>query len=329
MEDNMEKLQVGFIGTGGMGQHHLKMVDAMPTADIVAVCDTNSELAQAMARQYKARAYSNHHEMLEKERLDALYVVVPPFAHSDAELIAASKGIHLFVEKPVALTLDKAREVRAAIERAGVISTSGYSLRYLESSQRLRRFLASQPTGMIVANRWGGVPGVPWWGVMSRSGGQLVEQTTHQVDLVRYLTGQEITSVYADYGSGTLKGRANFDIPDVYSIAMKLADGTPFSLTSSCLLHKDGGSNTVDFLFDGFRVQWEWSSLRSFPEPVAELDGKHQGDGDIDHAFIEAIRLHDQSILLTSYADAVKTLAVTLAANESAQTGKPVQVPLD
>jgi predicted dehydrogenase len=325
----MEKLQIGFIGTGGMGQHHLKMVKAMETTEIVAVCDTNRELAEAMAHQYRARAYFDHHDMLEKEHLDALYVVVPPFAHSDAELIAASKGIHLFVEKPVALTLTKAREVRDAIQRAGVISTSGYSLRYLGSSQRLRRFLAEQRAGMIVAARWGGIPGAPWWGVMSRSGGQLVEQTTHQVDLVRYLTGQEITSVYADYGSGCLRGHEDFDIPEVYSVAMKLADGTPFSLTSTCLLHKDGGANTMDFIFDGLRVQWDGETLRTFPEAIPELDGKHHDDGDIDRAFIEAILLHDQSILLSSYADAVRTLAVTLAANESALTGRPVQVPLD
>ncbi|MGQ9554639.1 MAG: Gfo/Idh/MocA family protein [Anaerolineae bacterium] len=325
----MGQIRVGFLGAGGMGQHHLKAVAQMPEVRVVAVCDISATLAEAAARRYEAHPYQDHHDMLEKEDLDALYVAIPPFAHSDAELIAAKKGIHLFVEKPVALTLEKAREVRAAIQRSGIISAVGYVLRYYQAPTLMRHFLADKAVAMIVVTRWGGVPGTPWWGVMSRSGGQLVEQTTHQVDLVRYITGKEITSVYADYALRVMSGRENWDIPDVYSLAMKLEDGTPVSLTTACTMYRGGGQSTINFLLDGYLVEMQLTKISTSPEANSDLDGEYGEEIDIDRAFIDAVRLNDRALIRSTYADAVKTLAVTLAANESARSGRPVKVPLD
>src|SRR5439155_16568344 len=120
------------------------------------------------------------------ESPDALYVCVPPFAHEDAELIAARKGIHLFVEKPVALDVDWGASVAAVIRETGILSSVGYSLRYLPATETARRYLAGKEIAMVASHRWGGLPETPWWRVMEQSGGQLVEMTTHQVDLMRY-----------------------------------------------------------------------------------------------------------------------------------------------
>ena len=325
----MEQIRIGFLGAGGMGQHHLKAVAQMPEVRVVAVCDISATMAEAAARRYKARSYQDHHDMLEKEDMDALYVAVPPFAHTDAELIAAKKGVHLFVEKPVALNLEKAREVSAAVSRAGIISASGYVLRYYQAPTLMRRFLADKTVAMIVVTRWGGVPGTPWWGVMSRSGGQLVEQTTHQVDLVRYITGREVTSVYADYALRVMGQEEGWDIPDAYSLAMRLEDGTPVSLTTACTMRKGGGQSAISFLLDGYSVEMQVTKITTSPEALPSLDGEYGEEVDIDRAFIDAVRLNDRSLIRSDYADALKTLAVTLAANESARSGRPVKVALD
>jgi predicted dehydrogenase len=324
----MDRIKLGFIGVGGMGQHHLKTVAQMPEAQVVAICDVNEELAQSLAAAHGGRAYGNHHDLLEKEKLDALYIAVPPFAHTDAELIAAGKGIHLFVEKPVDLSLEKAHRVRDAIRRAGVISTSGYVLRYYKVNSLLRSYLAGKKIAMISVCRWGGPIG-GWWSVMSRSGGQLVEQTTHQVDLVRYTTGKEIVSVYADYALRVMGDAPGFDIPDVYSTSMRLEDGTLVSLSTACTMRRGGGASSMSFLLDGELIEAGWTTIKSLPEPNPALDGEHGVEMDIDRAFVDAVRTGDRSLLRIDYADAVRTLAVTLAANESAQTGKPVQVQLD
>ena len=266
--------------------------------------------------------------MLEKEEIDALYVVIPPFAHTDAELIAARKGIHLFVEKPVSLDMGLSREILEASRQSGIITSVGYTLRYFGYARLLRQFLAQTPVAMIVADRWGGMPGVAWWRQMARSGGQLVEQTTHQVDTIRYVTGKEIVSVYADYALRVMGDWEYVDIPDVQSVAMKLEDGTPVSLTTSCQMHKGGGDSTVNFLLDGSRIELKGATITTIPEANPEIDGEHGQETNIDQAFLDAIISGDQSRVLSSYGDAMKTLAVTLAANESARTGVPVKVAL-
>ncbi|NPV08205.1 MAG: Gfo/Idh/MocA family oxidoreductase [Anaerolineae bacterium] len=324
----MDTVKVGFIGLGGMGQHHLQSLRSIPEARVVAVCDINPELATSVGTEYRARSYTDHHELLDKEELDALYVVIPPFAHTDAELIAARKGIHLFVEKPVALSLDKAREIWQACRSAGIITSVGYTLRYFGYATRLRRFLADRTVAMIVINRWGGMADLPWWRQMNRSGGQLVEQTTHQVDMVRYVTGKEITSVYADYALRVMGDWEYVDIPDVYSVAMRLEDGTPVSLTTSCQMHKGGGDSSMHFLLDGSRIELRGARLRTLPEENPDLDGEHGQEVNVDRAFVDAILQKDPSLVRSPYDDAMKTLAVTLAANESARKGIPVRPSL-
>lgn len=322
----MDRVRVGFIGVGGMGQHHLRTVHQIAGAQVVAITDVNATLAQDMGGQFGVPYYTDYHQMLDREKLDALYIAIPPFAHTDAELIAADKGIHLFVEKPVALTMDKAREVSAAIKKAGVMSASGYVLRYFKAPTLMRAYLKGKTIGMLVVTRWGGVPPSTWWGVMARSGGQLVEQTTHQVDLIRYMTGKEITRVYADYDLRILKGAPNWTIPDVYSVAMRLDDGTPVSLTTCCTMTKGGGDSSMSFLLEGELVRAEVGKITTTPEANADLDGSYGQEIDIDQAFIDAIRTNDRSLIRCDYDEAMKTLAATLAANRSAETGEAVEV---
>src|SRR5438105_2869514 len=110
-----EQVRLGFLGTGGIAGHHLKQLQEVPGAEIVALCDVVAERAEARAQEFGGRAYRDYRQMLEREELDALYVCVPPFAHDDAEVQAARRGIHLFVEKPVTLTMEKGLEVLQAI----------------------------------------------------------------------------------------------------------------------------------------------------------------------------------------------------------------------
>src|SRR5690625_391269 len=94
-------IRVGVVGAGGMAQNHLQNVTEMDDAEIVAVCDIVQENAEKATQQYGGKAFSNFEEMLDNEPLDALFLCVPPFAHGEMEEQAASRGIHVLVEKPV------------------------------------------------------------------------------------------------------------------------------------------------------------------------------------------------------------------------------------
>jgi len=323
----MSDLRIGFIGAGGNAKGHMGRVAAVEGVAITAVCDVNGERAQSAAAEHGARAYTDHLEMLNAEALDALYVSVPPFAHTNAEIEAAGRGIHLFVEKPVHLSMDAALRICEAIDDAGIITCVGYQLRYLDPTQKLRKWLSGKTIGMVTTTRWGGLPGTPWWRVMEQSGGQLVEQTTHQIDLMRYFAG-EVVEVSARYAIRTMGDVEGFDIPDSQALWMRFASGALGTCTTSCMALEGGGKGDLDILLKSQRVGWGANGLTSSPE-VPELAGPYAETPNIDQVFIDAIRAGDQKRILSSYLDAVKTLDITLAANRSAERdGEPMPTRL-
>jgi len=320
----VDKIKVAFIGAGGNASGHMKQVNEIEGTEIVAICDVMEERANERAAEYGASAYTEVRTMLDREEMDALYVSVPPFAHYDAEIMAVEKGVHLFVEKPVALTIEKALEIHAAIERAGVLSCVGYQLRYSETVDRAKQFLQGRTIAMVTSNRWGGVPPTPWWKVMAQSGGQLVEQTTHQVDMIRCLAG-EIVEVYATYALRTLNDVEGLDIPDVGAIAFRFENGAIGSLTTSCALTKGGGMGDLNILVKDAVLKWGYGSISAAPGEYPELEGTLAPPPSIDAVFIEAVKTGDGSKIRSPYSDALRSLDVTLAANRSAAERRPVR----
>ena len=314
-------IKVGFVGAGKRARGHVDVLKTMEDVQITAVCDVASEAAERMAADQGARAYVDPRKMLGEEGLDVLYVSVPTFAHGEVEILAADKGIHLFVEKPVAPTMESALEMLDAVKGSDIITSVGYQLRYTGHIQQAREFLKGRTIGMAVVCRWGSLPSTPWWRVMAQSGGQLVEQTTHQVDLMRYLVG-EVEEVQAYYALRTLADVPNLDVPDVYAVNMKFENGAIGSLSSSCALRKGGGRSGMEFLLTDMRVSLGGRGLEVTPEGAAD-PGPVPESEDIDVVFMDAIRRNDGSKILSDFEDGARSLDVTLAANRSAETGRP------
>jgi predicted dehydrogenase len=262
--------------------------------------------------------------MIEAEGLDALYVCIPPGAHTDAEILAARKGIHLFVEKPVTLDPDLGLRILQEIRKAGVFSSVGYSLRYIPAARAMRDFLKDKTIAMVTSNRWGGVPETPWWRVMAQSGGQLVEQTTHQVDLMRYLAG-DVVEVHARYAQRAIGDLPNATIPDVQVVNFLFSSGAIGNLSTSCALTRGGGKSDLTVILRDMTIGYGRevtvtppgaASIRVPPDPIP----------DIDASFIQAIRSGNPSWIESSYEDGLKSAIVCLAANRSADTGRPVGI---
>ncbi|MFP4249226.1 MAG: Gfo/Idh/MocA family protein [Armatimonadota bacterium] len=321
----MSEVKIGFIGAGGNAQGHMTQLSEVEEANIVAICDISEETAQAAVDTFGGSAYTDYHEMLEDAEMDALYVSIPPFAHTDAEILAAEAGLHLFVEKPVVMDVEQGLEILSAIEEANVLSSVGYQLRLLDTSQRIKSYLADRTVAMISSHRWGGLPGVPWWRVMDQSGGQLHEQTTHQIDLMRYLTGHEIVEVYAQYDLLVMDDVENITIPDSQAAMFTFDNGTIATVTTSPMMTQGGGKSDLNFLLRDQIIGWSSGAVAVSGEDAPELQGEPEETPNIDETFVRAILAGDQSIIPCSYEDGLRTADVTLSANESARTGKPVQ----
>ncbi|MBM3276555.1 MAG: Gfo/Idh/MocA family oxidoreductase [Candidatus Handelsmanbacteria bacterium] len=318
-------LRIGFIGTGGIAGHHLRTLAQLPDATLAAFCDVVPSKARAAADTYGGKAYGDFRQMFDSEHLDAVYICLPPFAHGEPELEALGRGLPIFVEKPVATTADAADQIQAAIEEAGLISAVGYHWRYMDLTARARERLAGQEVGFALGSWAGGMPGVSWWRVMEQSGGQIVEQTTHIFDLARYLLG-EVRSVHAACRTGLMKEVEHYNVHDATVTNLSFASGAIASITSACMLGT-GGHVGLDLYLKDQVLRLDHRYLT-----VEKSEGKeifYLGNNptfDEDAAFLKAVQSGDPSGIRCPYAEAVKTLKLTLAATRSASENRVINL---
>lgn len=316
-----DQVRVGFVGCGGNAQGHMRQVAQDPTARIVGVCDVSEAAAAKAAEQFAAKPFTSHKAMLDAGGLDAVYVSVPPCAHGEIELDVLDLGLPLSVEKPVALSLELAQRIASRIRETNALTCVGYQLRYTAAAQATRAFLADKAVGMAVGRYW--CPsgrGSTWLQQWAKSGGQIVEQATHTLDMMRFLCG-EVTEVYCLQANRTLK---TIDCPDHNVLAMKFASGALGALTT-CWAFEGWDGNVVDIFFDRYRLAWSAGAPTITPACEAfQVDAALSKS--IDKVFIEAVRTGDRSGILTPYEDALRSLAVSLAANASARDGQPRRV---
>ena len=315
-------VRIGFVGTGGIAGAHMRSLARVADVQMVGFCDSVPEKGRSAARTYGGKAYTDYRKMYDREDLDAVYVCVPPFAHGDLEIQALERGLALFVEKPIATAVEHAQEIQSAILKHGVIHAVGYHWRYMDAAERAKRLVSRGSVGFALGSWVGGMPGVPWWRVMAQSGGQIVEQTTHIYDLARYLMG-EVVEVHAIARKGLLSNVPNYDIHDASVTNLLFKSGAVASIASSCLA-PTGGKVGLDVYLNGKVLRVSNNALEVVEGGRSE---KFQGAGDPylkeDETFVEAVARKDGSKIRSTYADALKTLKVTLAANQSIAEGGP------
>ena len=320
----MKEVKIGFIGSGGNANGHMNRLSEMEGANVIAVCDIVPQKAQNAAEKYNADPYTEYRSLLERDDLDAIYLSLPVFVHGQPELDVIERGLPFFVEKPVAINIDIARKVEAAVTKAGLITCVGYQLRYLGSTRITKEILEGKTINMVVGKYWcGSGRGNPegWLRQMNKSGGQLVEQATHTIDMMRNLLG-EVDSVFAMQANRFLK---QIDCPDSNSVSIQFTNGAVGSMTAAWA-YTGGWDNTnvLDILYDGELLNWDRARV-SVKEGGEWVDKTEPGPT-IDEVFVNAVRSGDASQILSPYTDAVKSLEISLAANLSGQENRLVEI---
>lgn len=323
-------VRIGFVGTGGIAGAHFNTLSHIKDVQLVAFCDVDNARAENAARRFDGKSYNDARTMLNSEKLDAVYICLPPHAHKDAEILAAKAGCALFVEKPLSNNLKTATRIAQQVEDAGVITAVGYHYRYFAATEAMRQTLTAKkaPELAMASGYWlGGFPGVSWWRKIEESGGQMVEQTTHIVDLARYLGG-EIVNVSC-FAAQRVMHREYSDstVPDATAMIAEFASGAVASFTTTAVL---GGLGIVglDLMTQNAHYELRSNTLTSKTQN-GETRIQNFGNNpmlDEDTAFVQAVKSGKRAGIKSNYADALKTLAVTLAANQSAKTGKTVKV---
>ncbi|WP_426128561.1 glycosyltransferase [Pararhizobium sp. PWRC1-1] len=320
----MNKIRIGFIGVGGIAQRHLDILAGFEDVTLVAFADPDFDRAIQAASRFGARAFDNHSRMLEDEVLDAVYICIPPFAHGQAERDLIARGIPFFVEKPITLDIGLAEELSTAVERAKLITAVGYHWRYLDTVEEARRVLADNPAQLLSGYWLDQTPPPQWWWKTDRSGGQMVEQTTHIIDLARYLIG-EVTEVYGRIGFKERPEFPGLDVPAVTTANLTFQSGVIANISSTCLL---GWSHKVGLNIFADRLAIELTDHDIMVDVGAGRPVRH-AEGDPvwreDRDFIDAVRGGENHIRCT-YKDALATHRLALAVETSARSGEPIKL---
>ena len=327
----MTRLRVACVGTGFIAGRHLAALAGFRDVDVVAVADPVPERAAAAAERCAARAYPDGLALLAAEDLDAVWLCVPPYAHGPLESAAIDRGLPFFVEKPLALDLATAVQIGERVRDAGLLTAVGYHWRHLDLLDHVLAALRDRPARLITGYWLDRTPAAPWWSQRNRSGGQVLEQTTHLFDLARLLVG-EVETVHAREVPAPLgaQGTGSAQAPVASSVLLGFASGAVGVISSARMLewrHRVG----LHLLGDGQAVELTERALSDHELRVRAADGERvlQSDDDPvareDREFLDAVRGQRQQVRVP-YAEALRSHAVAWAADRSAQQNAPVRL---
>ncbi|MGB9777311.1 MAG: Gfo/Idh/MocA family oxidoreductase [Anaerolineae bacterium] len=188
-------MRVAVIGVGSMGANHARIYSELPGVSLVAVVDADAERAEAVAARYRARPYTDHRQMLERERPDAVSVAVPTALHETVGLDALEAGAHVLIEKPIAATLESARRLIDRARELGRQLMVGHVVRFNPAMQALKERLEAGELGrvfQIFCRRIGPFP------ARIRDVGVVVDLAPHDLDVMRFLLSANPVRIYAE-----------------------------------------------------------------------------------------------------------------------------------
>ena len=335
-------VRIGFIGAGGISRNHLSSLLAVEEAEVVALCDLSEEMIaetrrvvnqeaekEGLARRVEAAAYTDYRTMLRQERLDAVYICLPPFAHGAPEEAVIEAGLPMLVEKPLALDLGIAHRILTDIRQKGLWAASGYQLRYDSAVDRAREIIAGRTVGMVLGARLGGPPAKAWYRFQDKSGGQLIEMATHQIDLLRHLVG-EIRTVYAqaDIRINRTRVSPDYEIFDVNCMTMRFENGAVGNFANGQIAEygTPPEARGLHIFCDGLCVSYGRAVRILSDKGTEEIPTARNPLALEDRAFVRAVAEGRPELIRSDYASGVRTLAVTIAGERSARSGKPVDV---
>lgn len=252
----MSSLKAGILGAGGMGHVHMENLLQIDGVEITAVCDSDMEKAIELAGTGQAKAYGNFDEMLEEEGLDILYILLPPFAQNGQFEKAASKGIHIFIEKPIALTGTRGRSMAEAAQQAGIKTQTGFHMRYGTAVQKLIGMIKDGISGrpVLFNGRYQcNALHAPWWRDVNLCGGQIFEQAIHVYDMCRYLYGhpKAVAGFMGNVCHGDVPG---YTVEDVSASVSTFTTGAQAAITANNCSVPDRWDAPFDAVFERVSV---------------------------------------------------------------------------
>ena len=223
----MEKANVAVIGCGYMGTEEARALAALPEAQLVGLWNRTLDRAQNLAAELGCSAFANLEEMLDSRGLDAVVVATANHVHRQPVVAAARRGLHVFLEKPIALTIADCDAMIAEASKAGVILLPGHSMRFHHGCQQMKAAIDAGRIGRpLVArslrNTWTDLVGVDSWKVRRAESGSDLFHHIHEIDLLLWLLGDAV-SVFTRIANLAHTHLPDYD--DAIFVSLEFANG--------------------------------------------------------------------------------------------------------
>lgn len=315
-----------------MGHMHASSYKRMHGVELVGMCGFREEERAPVEQTFQTAFYTSFDELLAEARPQVVSICLPTYLHKEYTVKAAAAGVHVICEKPIASTLSDADEMVDACHRHGVKLFIAHVLRFFPSYKNIRQHIAQGAIGdlgMISTRRVVAHPGADrpsWYNDDAKSGGVILDLMIHDTDFVRSLLG-EAKSVYAMRKSTPSKQYA--------LVTYKFANGTianleglwgyPGPLTASCRISGKKGvirfdsGNSASIRVNKAASHPSMPHESSLSSPVLKDPYQEQ----LEH-FISCIHDHAESVITVN--DAYEALRLSLAANRSAELGRPIEL---
>jgi UDP-N-acetylglucosamine 3-dehydrogenase len=314
----MKKLGVAVIGTGFWGRNHARVYKELECTNLVAICDVNAERAKTIAEQFGAKAYIDSSRMLKNAEIEAVSVCTWSTMLAKEALKALHAGKHILVEKPMATNTQQAKKLLETSEENDLHLTVGFLMRFIPGLQQIRQAVETKKIGDLVSAT---AKRVSQWPERIGDVGVVKDTAIHDIDIMRYISGQDPISVYAKTGNMRHK-----QFEDYAQIMLTFQGGesafiesnwlTPYKTRTLNVTGTDGIMR-LDYITQELWIENAKESLQpriAFQEPL-KMELQH---------FAECI-LEKKKPLITGV-DGYKALQIAMAALQSSAKNAAVKL---
>jgi predicted dehydrogenase/threonine dehydrogenase-like Zn-dependent dehydrogenase len=323
------RVGIGLIGAGNFATATLiPALKATREAELRAVCSSGGLSARSAARRHGfAYAASNYRELLADPGISAVVIATHHDTHASFAAEALRAGKHVFVEKPLALTLGQLSDVLEAQSEAGKMLMVGYNRRFSPLSVAVRDFFAERagPIEVLCRVNAGAIKGDSWYADAEESGWRIVSEGCHFVDLIQFICGSAVRSVYADHVLGPAGAAAH----DNCAVTLKMEDGSLATLLYVANGDPSFEKERIEVFGQGrSAVIDNWQSARLIAGGKTRKSrpfGSGKGHAAELAAFVKAVATGGPAPLPLE--DAARTTLCTLAIVDSMRSGCVQELP--
>ena len=346
-------MKYALIGCGRISPNHIEAA-LNNNLEIVGICDIvpehmDSLLEKLNINKDQIKHYTDYHEMLEKEKPELVAIATESGKHAKIALECLDLGANLIIEKPIALSLEDADKIIKKSKEKGLVVCANHQNRFNKSIQKIRKAVEDGSFGKMLYGtahiRWNRgkdyYTQAPWRGTWEQDGGALMNQCIHNIDLLRWMMGDEVSEVCAytdklnhDYIEAEDLGMAIEKFKNgSYGIIEGTTDIYPKNLEETLYLFGQKGTVKAGGKSVNIIEEWLFENEKEDPEKVKQENSEMPkniygfGHTPLYKNVITAIQNHTKPLV---DAEAGKrALELVLAIYKSAAEGKPVKLPLD